>query len=149
MLIRSNIVLTSASILFNNRHKRYGHNDIKVTAGEQVRYAKAGIHHRKFSFHHGRNNIGMIVLKRSFQLILGLNFTSLTGVYLAELVVDLGRPEFGLQNGRVPTKDRFCDFIPKVKWKQFKFQTVIFRQKLFRRFKIRTVQFFWKISDQR
>lgn len=75
MLIRSNIVLTSASILFNIHNTRYGKNDIKVTADKQVRYAKAGIHHRKFNFHQGRNNIGMIVLKKPLQLIQGLNVT--------------------------------------------------------------------------
>ena len=56
------------------------HSDIKVTANidnanEQVRMAKAGIHHRKFNFHHGRNNIGMIVLRKPFQLIPGMNLT--------------------------------------------------------------------------
>ena len=44
-------------------------------ADEQVRMVKAGIHHRKFSFHHGRNNIGMIVLRKPFQLVSGLNLT--------------------------------------------------------------------------
>ena len=80
VLIRSNIVLTAASILFDSQNRRYRHSDIKVTANigqvdEQVRMAKAGIHHRKFNFHHGRNNIGMIVLRKPFQLIPGMNLT--------------------------------------------------------------------------
>ena len=80
VLIRSNIVLTAASILFDSQNRRYRHSDIKVTvnleqADEQVRMAKAGIHHRKFSFHHGRNNIGMIVLRKPFQLVPGSNLT--------------------------------------------------------------------------
>ena len=80
VLIRSNIVLTAASILFDSQNRRYRHTDIKVTvnlhqADEQVRMAKVGIHHRKFNFHHGRNNIGMIVLRKPFQFVPGLNIT--------------------------------------------------------------------------
>ena len=102
VLIRSNIVLTAASILFDSQNRRYRHSDIKVTANldqgdEQVRMAKAGIHHRKFNFHHGRNNIGMIVLRKPFQLIPGMNLTC-TSLWVVSISgpwpsLDLSRPQ--------------------------------------------------------
>ena len=96
VLIRSNIVLTAASILFDSQNRRYRHSDIKVTANldqgdEQVRMAKAGIHHRKFNFHHGRNNIGMIVLRKPFRLIPGMNLTCyINFTATSMLVTDVG-----------------------------------------------------------